>query len=298
MKNSFLVICFIVCCDTIYAQQKQLKVHTINICNLIYNKGVSQDFTRMFSLNDFIKIAPFSDLLKSNYEDFNQYNYGSHWTNSVCLSAGFQFANKQKTAYRNTPLLRLGINYHRSNDYSSFLDFETENTYEVLASFQYSVSVWFDSIYNKHASMEYSYDQLLLDGAFLLRTNPNKRFSFYTGLGLTAGSSVNTTIGISYGESKHTEVSFNDGSGYYPQRNYDDIYSNEADESFKLRNNKSIGAYIPIAIDYRLGLKKKYWKMIHLFFEARGGINNLCIKQLNPITGFRFDRSAGLKVEW
>lgn len=298
MKKSLLILCFIADLQFISAQISLPKIHSLNISSVAATRGASQTFTESLSFNDFKQLVHASELLNRNYYGFQENHGGNYGTNTFSILTAFQFANKEKTTYRNTPLLRIGINYHGSNVFYAEQSKETISTYDVLQSWQTGMYVVFDSVYHKSASIDYRYDQFLLDGSILLRTNPERRFSFYTGAGVTAGTSIFTTFEIYYGESSYTEVWFPPESGFYDQRNRNYTYYNEADENFKLRNNKSAGVYIPAGIDYRLAKKKKYWNHIHFVFEARGGINALQVSRHLIRSGFQIDGTMGLKVEW
>jgi hypothetical protein len=152
-----------------------------------------------------------------------------------------------------------------------------------------------DSIIRKNLGMKYSSEQLRFDGSLIFRTNPEARWSLFTGIGITAGFSFNAYSEIYFSQTNSIEARFPNGnsSTYYSH------FGNDWEtEKFRNKNNLAFSTYIPMGIDFRIGKKSEFWKQTHLFYEIRPGINMTSIPELRTLTNRTIQHGLGLKVSW
>jgi hypothetical protein len=250
------------------------------------------------SLSDFNILAPNSVLLNSNIipntDSYAPYFYRSFPNSSFSAMLGLQFSDKQRTKYNKYFQLRVGITYSNSSTLSGSLYSSETKPYDTLTSSQTGQLTYIDSVLNRNIGMTYSSEQLRLDGSLIFRTNPEARWSLYSGIGLTAGFSFNANTTVLYYTNYNIESRNPDGS-----RTYIDFYDGETKkETFSNKNNFAFSAYIPLGINLRLGKKTEFWKKVNLFYEIRPSVNVTYIPELKTVTNTYFQQGIGFKISF
>lgn len=298
MKTKLILLTVLTLPLTIFGQQEQaMTVNKISINEIYIQTGFFSERNTNGSLTDFKSLAPQSILLNSDFTGYslsNGFSLSSNTMFSVML--GLQFSDKQKTTYKSNPLLRLGISYFSGTTLTGGLYKEDRKPYDTLTSTQTGQTAYVDSVNSRHYNMNYSSEQLRFDGSLIFRTNPEARWSIFTGIGITAGLSINANTDIYYSNSGRTETR-------YPNGNTSSSYGNSSSDNYKtekFRNKNNFGAstYIPMGIDFRMGKKREFWKHTHLFYELRPGINITSIPELRTITNASVQHGLGLRVSW
>lgn len=274
-------------------ESEQKKVKRVMICDFYIQTGFFIDVNAKGSLADFKTLVPQSVLLNNNLSDYSQTGgFGSSGNSMFSAMLGLQFSDKQKTTYKKSPLLRLGINYFSGTNLSTNMHKETSKRYDTLTSNQTGQTIYLDSITTQNYGMNYTSQQLRIDGSIIFRTDPEIRWSLYTGIGITAGVSINAKTDIYY--NKYTR------SNHPNSNNYNNFsYSSSGGyitESYRLKNNFGFSAYLPLGVDFRIGKKREFWKRTHLFFELRPGINSISIPELRTFTNPSMQYGFGIKV--
>jgi hypothetical protein len=191
-------------------------------------------------------------------------------------------------------LLRLGVSYFSTTLLSTDFNKEDRKTYDTLISSQTGQTVYADSVITKMYNMYYSSEQLRLDASLIFRTNPESRWSLFTGIGITAGVSVKASTNIEYSGSDSNEFRYMNGN--ISTQNW---WKTSKTESHKNKNNVTASAFVPIGVDFRLGSKREFWKKIHLFYEMRPGINITSIPELGVVTNISLQHGLiGVRVSW
>jgi hypothetical protein len=144
--------------------------------------------------------------------------------------------------------------------------------------------------------MDYSSEQIRFDGSMIFRTNPLARWSLFSGIGITAGVSINSNTNIYYSKYLRTEIYESDGAVLNSSSYYHSDQS--ISENHKNKNGYAVSAYIPMGIDFRVGKKREFWKQIHLFYECRPGMNMTSIPELQTATTASLQHGFGLRVSW
>jgi hypothetical protein len=125
--------------------------------------------------------------------------------------------------------------------------------------------------------MKYRYEQLHAEMSLIFASNSSERWSFFCGLGLSAGATFNANTEITHygsywiGDSYYSQNIFSQGN----YRHYEFQY-----ENFSNRSSASYSAFIPLGIDFRIGKTRPFWKAIHLLLELRPSISILKVPEL------------------
>lgn len=294
--NILLAVILLTVSFSVFGQEPpSKKIKKISIQDFYIQTGMFLERNTNGTLTDFKTLAPQSVLLNSNMTDYSQ-SGGFRMTGNSMFSVmlGLQFSDKQRTIYKANPQLRLGISYFSGTTLSGGSYKADRKPYDTLTSTQTGQSVYIDSINTKNYNMNYSSEQLRFDGSLIFRTNPEARWSIFTGIGITAGLSINANTEIYYSSYGRTETRYANGntSSSY---NYSGSYNTKT-EKFKNKTNFGASTYIPMGIDFRIGKKREFWKRTHLFYELRPGINITSIPELRTITNASLQHGLGLRV--
>ena len=284
--------------SSVFGQEQQPKtVKRISIHDFYIQTGFFSERNTNGTLADFKTLAPQSVLLNNNMTDFSQSGvFGKRGNTMLSVMLGLQFSDKQKTIYKANPLLRLGISYFSGTTLTGGSYKEDRKPYDTLTSTQTGQTIYIDSVTTKNYSMNYSSAQLRFDGSLIFRTNPEARWSIFTGIGITAGLSINANTDIYYSNYGRTETRYANGSTS-SSYNYSGN-NNSKTEKFRNKTNFGASTYIPMGIDFRIGKKREFWKRTHLFYELRPGINITSIPELRTITNASLQHGLGLRVSW
>lgn len=297
--STILVIFFTV---SLFGQEQPKKpIKKMSIQDIYFQTGMLSSPNTNVTLADFKTLAPQSVLLTNDFTNFAiQDRMGGTNNSSFSVMIGINFSDKQKTTYKTNPQLRLGFSFFSGSVLSTSLNNETQKPYDTLTSTQTGQVYYIDSLTRQNYKMDYSLNQLRFDASLIFRTNTEARCMLYTGIGFTAGISINANTNIYYDKMAKT-VSNNDTFTFKDNIN-DNIQSNsKRDSENRIResynNNGSFGfsAYIPIGIDFRVGNKKELCKRTHLFYEIRPCINITTIPELSTITSASLQQGIGLR---
>jgi hypothetical protein len=302
MKHIFTIIIVIISLGAKAQGLSQLKpVKRLKLCSASLNAGAIIETNIKETPEDFQKLAPNSNLLTANsikkydaitgYKTFGSSTISSNTIATVML--GFKFGNKNKTDYITKYLLRVGASYFSETNLSAnFFTTET-STYDTLVSLLSQQAVYLDSVSRKYYSMTYVSNQLRLDISLLLRSNPYERWSLYTGIGLTAGTSIKAKTTINYEQKDALESRYQNGT------NYVTIIKEEfKTESFKNKSNIIASLYVPLGADFRIGNNSEFWKRSHIFYELRPSFNITQIPELRTIANIGFMHGLGVRFSF
>jgi hypothetical protein len=222
---------------------------------------------------------------------------------------GVRFGKKDRSEYKPNPILRAGFTYVNSSHLSSGYYKSTSTRQDTLVSKANGSEHFVDSVSQRNYNMAYNSQQIRLDLALIFRTDGKARWSFYSGIGINGGVSLNAHTNIDCNNYAYAEtdgkVSATPGQhSYYafPYNMYGtappDNNTTTYTETFRNKNNSAFSAYIPLAVDFRMGKKRTFWKRTHLFCEFRPGINSVSIPELGTITAAYWQTNFGFKINW
>lgn len=294
-KSIFLFVLLTVSLLTFGQQANNNGIKRVSINDYYIHVG---GFTSPYlkgSLADFQLLVPNSVLLNKYSTTFpvsNSFSFQDCSNSTFSVLLGFKFSDKQKTHYNNNIQLRVGITYNSSTLLSYGMNSSEKIPIDTLTSSQTGETVFIDSVISRTLEMNYNSEQLRIDGSLIFRTNPDARWSLYSGIGLTAGMSFNAKTYLFYSKSEQIQ-----SREPYHYNNYNNYYDGTS-ESEVITNNSNFGfsAYIPLGIDFRIGKNREFWKRIHLFYEIRPNINITYIPNLKTITNSSVHQGIGLKI--
>ncbi|HIA37638.1 MAG TPA: hypothetical protein EYN89_13130 [Flavobacteriales bacterium] len=295
MKPTLLLLFVILLMFTssINAQEEQLKTaKRVSISDIFIQTGTTAFPGRSIfgSLTDFRMLAPQSVLLNSDFSDYSSSSlYESTQAHSMMM--GLKFRVKEDPSKESNSQLRIGLSYFSGTTRGFFYKDSERKTFDTLVSNQTGQVYYIDSITSESTSMDYSSEQLRFEGSLLFSTDQAARWSFFTGIGFSAGISINTQTDVNKLITTYQEIN---GKTYYNGENLNS--SSERDnEQFRNKGNFGASAYIPIGIDFRIGKKGELCKRTHLFYELRPNINITSIPELRTYANTNIQHGIGLK---
>jgi hypothetical protein len=313
MKNTtyLFVILFFTASPALFGQDKKTGSNKkFEIQDISFQTGFFLEQGTNATTADFKALAPQSDVLTENFSGYKSYPYYYSYNgynsmnfnnmdsrNNVSPMASVLLGikiNKKEGESKFNRLLRVGLAYYSKSGMTSGLYKSERTTMDIFTSGQTGQTVFLDSVSLKTMNINYASQQLRLDGSMIFRTDPEKRWSIYTGFGITLGMSFNATTDIystksNWLESRLMSENIDESSPYH--RNNEDMVK----ESFRNKSNFGASAFIPIGIDHRLGKKRDLWKHLHLFAELRPGISINSIPELRTMASGSIQNTIGVK---
>jgi hypothetical protein len=280
----------------VVAQEQTQHLQQLKITDLYVHNGFFVNSTTNGSLQDFKTLAPQSVLLKNDLSAYSQSNgYSFDGRSMLSASLGIQLRDKNKTGYRKSPLLRLGVGYYSVSGIATNFYTTKTITYDTLKSTKSSEVTYLDSVKRKNYNMDYSANQLRLDASLIFRTNADARWSAFAGIGINAGASLNSSTRISYYETEDKEAR-NTAGEHYTTNYYSSTVVNSKSEIANNKTNFTCAAYVPVGVDFRIGKKRAFWKHTHLFYELRPSVAITAIPELRTFADAGVQQGIGLRV--
>lgn len=284
---------------SVFGQEQTKMIKKISIHDIYIQTGLMSEQYTNGTISDFKILAPQSVLLNNDMTNFSQSSGNGLVSNTTfSVMVGLKFSNKEKTTYKANPLLRLGFSYFSGKSFSGGLSQEVRKAYDTITSSQTGEIAYVDSINTQNYRMNYTSNQLRFDGSVIFRTNPEARWSLFTGIGITAGFSINARTDINYSSYGRKETTYADGTTSSSAANGYSYSNNSNFETFRNKSNFGLSTYIPMGVDFRIGKKREFWQRTHLFYELRPGINMTSIPGLQTFTNATIQQGIGLKVSW
>ena len=297
-KRSLSAIFLLTICFTAMGQvQPSAEIKRAIIGDFYIQTGMYLERNANGTLADFQALAPQSVLLANDFTDYSTSNGFSITGNTLfSVMVGLQFSDKQRTYYKENPVVRLGFSYFTGNTLTSGVFRETQVPFDTLTSASTGQTLYVDSVTIENYNMNYSSEQLRFDGSFIYLTNPAARWSMFTGAGITAGLAITTYTDIYYSKYGRTDTRYANET-QSSSFSYSNFISSKS-ESFQNRTTFGASAYVPLGIDFRIGKDKEFWKRTHLFYEIRPGINFTAIPELHTVANVSLQSGFGLRVSW
>ncbi|MGJ8661190.1 MAG: hypothetical protein ACSHXL_04065, partial [Bacteroidota bacterium] len=165
---------------------------------------------------------------------------------------------------------------------------------------QYNTSLMKDSVYfdQNGALITGSLSQVKMD--LLFRFRPEKRFTFYSGIGVGITATTNRKAEITRRSGNFSEVytsiidsnDNNYSSDYYQEQSGEVV----AQESYKLKTGYSFYSYIPFGLDLKLGSKDNLLSKFHLYTEGQLGVRFSDVFLNAKQTTFHTSATLGIRV--
>lgn len=261
----------------------------LQLADLYIQTGMFYYLESPLSLADYRLLAPNSVLLK---QDLSSYST-SYYPNT--MSSG-HFSMLAGINFRDKPNWQLRVGFSQSSEYLSNLSFYkwTNKPYDTLTSAQTGRQVLIDSVY--HSSYHFRHERQLmrLEASLIYRTNPERRWGFYAGIGASVNLSLNSRTTTTEYKSAYTQQR----DGYNPRYDYFSYSTSSNDRTEEFVNKNSIGYsfFAPIGVDFRIGKKHAFWSRVHLTYEIRPTLQVSNIAGLRKFTNFATQQNIGLRL--
>ena len=130
-----------------------------------------------------------------------------------------------------------------------------------------------DSVASSAYNYSWNSDILHLNAGWIVRTDPKRWVNLYTGFGLFGGIGFNGIITATHEHSSYHNTYNTMSPGY----SYDSNYESQVlvEERFRAPSFTSLGAYIPIGFNIRLGRRNDFMKHLTLYGEYNGAVQLL-----------------------
>lgn len=282
-----------------FGQTNQDKpVKKMRISDFYVHTGMSFQTNVYGSILDYRALAPQSDLT-TDLSGSNLYRTSIvSGRTSLSIMMGIQFSDKEKSFYKANPKLRLGFTFSPGKSFYGGSFKENRFPFDTLVSSQTGENIYIDSVITESNGVFYNSDQIRLNASLIFSTNPEKRWALYSGIGVTAGISLNQNTTVSYSKNGRTdEVQAINPNMHSNITGYSTTYESIS-ESYRNKTNFGFSAYIPVGVDFRIGNKREFWKRTHLFFEFQPAVDVTSVPELKTYTNLRFNSGLGLRVNF
>ncbi|MBI1306589.1 MAG: hypothetical protein GC181_08245 [Bacteroidetes bacterium] len=259
------------------AQEKSFPIR-----NVYVSSGGSFFLGYNYTLDDYRSIVPQSSILKQDLSEFHMEDNLPGGAVNFSILAGIPI----KSGNRPSRELRIGVNQQYSYS-QGLLTVSDKYRLDTLHSDRTNSMFYIDSVHGQNIDFNHASEILQLDVSYIFRSNGVKRWSWFAGGGLRAGSSLRNRLSIDRWENDRIDISGNDvyGSNIWVFFNSKEI----ASETYNLKNFFALTAYIPLGVDFRIGNGAGLLHNTHLFVEGRPGLN----VQLGTENGSRAFTNAG-----
>jgi len=231
------------------------------------------------TIEDFKKLSSNSELLEKDFSSYDLINERIKVEDKTYAGyVGLEFNNKEKNLFRRNSYLNIGINYSEGIDLRKYYSKSTDI---------HSNPSDPDTTYIESFSMKNNSKKLFLDLSLRYKIIPEKRFSFYTGIGLSVGLLYHNQTWISHSRDIYQYGVFQDS-----------IPFNSTSQITYVNSNKmgfAIATYIPVGLDFRIGKKDSFLRMIHLFLEARPTAKLTFKPEIKPNVNALMNYGFGMK---
>lgn len=261
----------------------------------VASKGLN-DYTYA-EINQFRALIPGSILLSNNYQDHTRNeNFYIGGFPAVIFSGmlGVCLANPGDFKFSKHLMFRFGVSYYGRNhvqgNYMKEVVIPVDSAMDPLSG-RYSYT---DSLHRSVLDMHCISDELRFDASLVLRTNPEKTFTLYCGAGVSAGLPLMTYSIIEYKRYHQFIARYPDGKREFSK-------SITEVEEVEQGSEGRYFIWMPHALagfDLRPFQKSPFLSMIHLFYEARVGVNVMVIEGAQNFVTERWHHSVGIKAKW
>jgi hypothetical protein len=299
MKTNCIIFIFISLLPLMHLSAQDTSKRCRGVTDIYLQNGFMVSRSISANIDDFRRLAPESQILKTNFNGYTHYNNYDIIYNDYNTNAGFAFSallardlRNRRTGISNpNRQFRIGLTYISQTGFSNSMRKERHHIYDTVSTPQ--GNLYYDSVETKTVQMKYGSEQIRLDVSLIFRTDANARWSLYGGIGLSAGTSLNSFIQIyqntsNYIQTRGALIGYNyANSGVYDYH----------EETFRMKPNYGANVYIPLGVDFRMGRKRPFWKRLHLYMEMRPGISMMAIPGLPAFTTGQMHNGFGLRVK-
>jgi hypothetical protein len=215
----------------------------------------------------------------------------------LTLELGLNPYNKKLGEYNKKQELAIGLFYSGSNlaDWHSI-----ESTNSPGDTFSNNSTVYQnDTVMRTQHAERIAANVLGISVKYLFKTDPEKRFSLYSGIGINASFTITSQIYEKFQYDTAVMVNFYNTNPNL-ERFDNGLFLGGAEEKTSMKAESSIftSVYIPFGVNFRLAKNKKIWNQMNIFLQGSFGLEvETEVKgatSINPFMGC----SAGFKFEF
>lgn len=242
------------------------------------------------SEQDFMKLAPGSEILGRDYTGFDNYSNNGSVASGIIGELNFKIQGKEESRF--TRYFSIGTYY---NSYHQVGVSYYQRDLTVLDSYDGQRDlgvVTLDSVFTSHIYANYSSQQVGLVMGHHWRTKSDARLKFQLGLVSSMGFLVN-------GE---TRVQSNNRYGYkygLPNSGGYSMDMNSIENDSEVHESKTavdVAFGTPISLSFQLSKKQKNLKLVHLFAETQLGYGFTMHPELSTFHQARIQNSIGVRL--
>jgi hypothetical protein len=235
---------------------------------------------------------------------FSRYSYWRDVANrGMNMAATFDFKRGNSSAFWGNPALRVGFSYHQGS--VGFSQFQREERYAYDTLFYTYQGVTnalpIDSVAIQSHGFSVNSNRLRINAALIFRTNPERRWSFYAGVGLGLGLSLNSSVFLSSGSGYGLSPQVNDDYNYQwlmSGVNYSNTQYNYSYSSFRGRTIYDMTISIPLGVDFRIGNCDNIWRHVHLFGEIAPMLTLTKYSGVPSIFNLGYTGTLGIRIKF
>ncbi len=231
---------------------------------------------------------------KGSMMNFNSGNFTTR--NQLTFEIGLNPYSKKLGDYNKKRELTIGIFYSGSNledRHGEYFASTPGDTFSIN-----SVKYQTDTVSRTRKSFEIRANVIGASVQYLFKTDPEKRVSLFTGVGIDAAYAITANIHESYQKDSAVLLSFYNSSANYDQFGSGNFLGSEETKTFtKAEPTIFASINMPFGINFRLCKKKEIWNQMNFFIKGNLGLETEIVvhknTHINPYAGcafgFKFD---------
>lgn len=260
----------------------------IQITQIHLNSGSYRNFGDGPSeINAFNSLAPGSNILAQDYSQFSNSEgmfmgmnpYGTFGFASATSYNALQVGLKLPSCSHGT--LRFGIANYRNTLKSMQYGYSESHVVDTFISTQTGSMLFIDSTISKNLYGNYSNQQIRIDAAYIYEMNAGNRWAFSAGFGASLGISYQSKTRLIYSEYTNSYDGYSNNPGY--------ISSTSTVETYNNALAWGMNAYVPLGINFKLGVKRAFWIPWVIYTELRPQLSLNTV----PKSGIQFSPGIG-----
>lgn len=187
--------------------------------------------------------------------------YGSA---SIAMDLGLVLGRRVVEGRRRGPELRLGYMFVPGTITNTGWSRTDRAVYDTLTSAVTGQAYPVDSVRTSTITAGLRASFIAFDASLLFRTRNPDRVTFFGGIGAFGGAAFNSEVVVE----EHIDRSLESASGH-GELAYQELADEDRSERHAQTDGAWYGGYIPLGIDLRLGRRRGFWRMVHLYHELR-----------------------------
>lgn len=210
----------------------------------------------------------------------------------VAMDIGLVLGRRVEDGRRRGPELRLGYVFAPMQATTSSWSRTDRAAYDTLTSAMTGVAYPVDSVRTSSVSATYRTSVLAFDAGVLFRTRNPNRVTFFGGIGAMGGMAFNGLVTVDERIDRTLEPASGQGA-----LEYQELVDESRSEQVAQSEGAWYAGYVPLGIDLRLGRKRGFWRMVHLYHELRPMLSFWEVPGIGQRTSVGVQGLFGLRID-